>query len=51
MQPLQILVIVDNLLLFQRADGGWPKDYDMTAVLTSEQRAKVLATRSNEDSS
>ena len=39
------------LLLFQRADGGWPKDYDMTAVLTSEQRGKVLATRSREDAS
>ena len=50
-KPTQVREIVDNILLFQRADGGWPKDYDMTAVLTSEQRAKVLATRSNEDSS
>ncbi len=50
-KPTQVREIVDNILLFQRANGGWPKDYDMTAVLTSEQRAKVLATRSNEDSS
>jgi len=50
-KPTQVREIVDNILLFQRADGGWPKDYDMTAVLTSEQLAKVLATRSNEDAS
>ncbi len=30
---------------------GWPKDYDMTAVLTSDQRAKVAETRTKEDAS
>ena len=50
-KPSQVREIVDNVLLFQRDNGGWPKDYDMTAVLTSEQREKVLKTRSNQDSS
>ena len=50
-KPSQVREIVDNVLLYQRDNGGWPKDYDMTAVLTSEQREKVLRTRSNQDSS
>ena len=50
-KPSQVREIVENILLFQRSNGGWPKDYDMTAVLTSEQREIVLKTRSNQDSS
>ncbi len=50
-EPSQVREIVDNILLFQRDNGGWPKDYDMTAILTDEQRAKVTATRSKEDTS
>ncbi len=49
--PAQVGQIVTNILLFQRANGGWPKDYDMTAVLTEDQKAKVLATRSQTDTS
>lgn len=49
--PTQVQEIVGNILLFQRDNGGWPKDYDMTAVLTAEQKAKVIATRSNNDTS
>src|SRR5437762_2057967 len=36
-QPAQVREIAANLLLFQRDNGGWPKDYDMTAILTEEQ--------------
>jgi PelA/Pel-15E family pectate lyase len=50
-QPSQVREIVDNILLFQRENGGWPKDYDMTAVLTDDQRRVVLATRSKQDTS
>lgn len=50
-QPSQVREIVDNILLFQRDNGGWPKDYDMTAVLTDDQRQVVLATRSKQDTS
>ncbi len=49
--PSQVREIVGNILLFQRENGGWPKDYDMTAVLSAEQRAKVLETRGKRDTS
>jgi PelA/Pel-15E family pectate lyase len=30
--------IGDNILLYQKTNGGWPKNYDVTAILTSEQK-------------
>lgn len=50
-EPTQVAEIVANLLLFQRSNGGWPKDYDMLAVLTDDQKAAVIATRDREDTS
>jgi PelA/Pel-15E family pectate lyase len=47
----QVREIVDNILLFQRDNGGWPKDYDMLAILTEEQKAIVAATRGDADAS
>ncbi len=35
--------IAENILLYQNPNGGWPKNYDMQAVLTAEQRAAVMA--------
>ncbi|MCB9259836.1 MAG: pectate lyase [Ignavibacteriales bacterium] len=35
--------IADNILLFQKENGGWAKNFDMQAILDDEQRAKVLA--------
>lgn len=37
--------IADNMILFQRANGGWPKNYDMRAILTPEQVEKVASTK------
>jgi len=37
--------IADNILLFQRNNGGWPKNYDMRAILTPEQVQKVIDTK------
>ncbi len=37
----QVKEIADNILLYQRANGGWPKNYDMLAVLTDEQRSSL----------
>lgn len=34
--------IADNILLYQKNNGGWAKNYDMTAILTDEQRAAVI---------
>ena len=50
-EPSQVREIADNILLFQRTNGGWPKDYDMLAVLTAEQRETVAATRDRDDTS
>jgi PelA/Pel-15E family pectate lyase len=45
-EPTQIKQIADNILLYQRDNGGWPKNYDMQAILTKEQKAKVLKAKS-----
>jgi PelA/Pel-15E family pectate lyase len=37
--------IADNMILFQRNNGGWPKNYDMRAILTPEQVEKVFNTK------
>jgi PelA/Pel-15E family pectate lyase len=32
----------DNILLYQKANGGWPKNYDIMAVLTKEQKDSLV---------
>ena len=49
--PSQVAEIVGNILLFQRDNGGWPKDYDMLAILTDEQRDRVRVTHHRSDTS
>ncbi len=49
--PDQVREIADNVLLFQRENGGWPKDYDMLAVLTEAQKKLIRDTRANADTS
>ncbi len=44
--PAQIKEIADNVLLYQRDNGGWPKNYDMRAILTAQQADKVLKAKS-----
>ena len=38
--------IADNILLFQRDNGGWPKNYDMCAILTPKQIKELVKTKS-----
>ena len=38
----QVAEIADNILVYQRSNGGWPKNYDMRAILTSEQKQKMI---------
>jgi PelA/Pel-15E family pectate lyase len=33
--------IGDNILLYQKNNGGWPKNYDMLAILSAEQKDSV----------
>jgi PelA/Pel-15E family pectate lyase len=45
-QPTEITKIADNILLFQKNNGGWPKNYDMFAILTPAQTDSVFASKS-----
>ena len=42
----EITKISDNILLYQRNNGGWPKNYDMQAILTKEQTDSVNKAKS-----
>jgi len=42
--------IGDNLLLFQRESGGWPKNTDMTRVLNEKDRIELRKNKSKIDS-
>lgn len=37
--------VADNILLFQKNNGGWPKNYDVMAILTDSQKDSVLKTK------
>jgi PelA/Pel-15E family pectate lyase len=34
----QVSAIANNILLYQQKNGGWPKNYDMLAILTKQQK-------------
>src|SRR5882762_4326864 len=34
--------IADNVLLYQRQNGGWPKNIDMAAVLSDQDKPKLV---------
>lgn len=44
-QPTELKGIADNILLFQKTNGGWPKNYDVFAVLTPLQKDSVAAAK------
>lgn len=44
-KPNQITLIADNILLFQKDNGGWPKNYDVLAILTPEQKDSVIKSK------
>jgi PelA/Pel-15E family pectate lyase len=43
--PTEITKIADNILLFQKSNGGWPKNYDVFAILTDDQKDSVSAAK------
>ncbi|MES2274851.1 MAG: pectate lyase [Bacteroidota bacterium] len=43
--PADITKIADNILLFQKSNGGWPKNYDVFAILTDDQKDSVNQAR------
>ncbi|NWJ50679.1 MAG: pectate lyase [Bacteroidetes bacterium] len=44
-KPTEITCIADNILLFQKNNGGWPKNYDVFAKLTNAQKDSVTAAK------
>src|SRR5215208_7085100 len=46
----EALRIADNVLLYQRSSGGWPKNVDMAKVLSDSERASLLRQKKNNDS-
>ncbi len=45
--PTQVKEIADNILLYQRDNGGWPKNYDMQAILTEDQKQRLINAKSD----
>ena len=43
--------IADQVLLYQRVTGGWPKNINMSRPLTDEDRAQVLKDKERQDDS
>ncbi|MBE7171668.1 MAG: pectate lyase [Williamsia sp.] len=41
-----IVEVGDNVLLYQKDNGGWPKNYDIMAVLTPEQKDSLAKAKS-----
>jgi PelA/Pel-15E family pectate lyase len=41
----EIARIADNILIYQRNNGGWPKNYDMQAILTDLQKDSLIKTK------
>jgi PelA/Pel-15E family pectate lyase len=37
-----VTAIGDNILLYQKDNGGWPKNYDMLAILTPAQKDSLI---------
>jgi pectate lyase, PelA/Pel-15E family len=44
-KPTDIIDIGDNILLYQKENGGWPKNYDMLAILTAEQKDSIARSK------
>jgi PelA/Pel-15E family pectate lyase len=46
-----ITAIADNILLLQKNNGGWPKNYDIQAILTPGQQDSLLQVKQQENTS
>jgi PelA/Pel-15E family pectate lyase len=41
----EVTSIADNILLYQRDNGGWPKNYDIQAILNEDQKDSLRKTK------
>lgn len=46
-QPTEVAKIADNILLYQKNNGGWPKNYDMLAILTDKQKDTIVNSKND----
>jgi PelA/Pel-15E family pectate lyase len=44
-KPTDLKEVGDNILLYQKDNGGWPKNYDIMAVLTQEQKDSLIGAK------
>jgi len=44
-QATELAAIANNVLLYQKNNGGWPKNYDIQAILTDDQKDTLLSTK------
>jgi len=44
------LRIADNIILYQRDSGGWPKNIDMSKPVSDREKASILRQKKNNDS-
>ncbi len=42
--------VADNVLLYQRESGGWPKNIDMAVVLSDQGKAEIVKQKGADDS-
>ncbi len=49
-KPSEVGQIADNILLYQKSNGGWPKNYDMLAILTPEEKRILDSVRNDVNS-
>ena len=50
-RPDQVREIADNVLLYQRDNGGWIENRDPTRILSADERAGIAGERSNPSAS
>jgi PelA/Pel-15E family pectate lyase len=48
-EPEEVDKIADNIVLHQRANGGWPSNWDPLRILTGEERVELEKARTGED--
>jgi PelA/Pel-15E family pectate lyase len=46
---VEALRIADNVVLYQRDSGGWPKNIDMATPVTDREKASILRQKKNND--
>ncbi len=42
----ELTEVADNILRYQKDNGGWPKNYDMLAILTPDQKDSLVKVKS-----